>query len=192
VDFSHYSDQAMTMAVDLVNTLERVTGEDELSDLEGLVTFLATYENEWHGVDRYPDPTSVADLEEVRRLRERLRAVFEAQNRDVAAKTLNAILADTEATPRISTHLDHPHMHFEPLSGGVAKWLGAAAAMGLSTVLVENGLDRFGVCAANDCVDAYIDTSKNRSRRHCSTTCSNREHVAAHRKRTKAKSASKR
>ena len=40
MDFSHYSDQAMTMAVDLVNTLERVTGEDELSDLEGLVTFL--------------------------------------------------------------------------------------------------------------------------------------------------------
>ena len=192
MDFSHYSDQAMMMAVDLVNTLDRVNGEDDLSDLEGLATFLDTYEDEWHGVDRYPGSPSEADLEDVRRLRERLRAVFEAKNRDVAANTLNEILADTEATPRISTHLDNPHMHFEPLSGGVAKWLGAAAAMGLSTVLVENGLDRFGVCAANDCVDTYIDTSKNRSRRHCSATCSNREHVAAHRKRTKAKSVAKR
>jgi predicted RNA-binding Zn ribbon-like protein len=58
--------------------------------------------------------------------------------------------------------------------------------MGLSVVLIETGLDRFGTCASSTCDDVYVDTSRNRSRRHCSDTCSTRENVAAYRRRQRA------
>jgi predicted RNA-binding Zn ribbon-like protein len=62
-------------------------------------------------------------------------------------------------------------------------WLGAITGMGLASVIVEHGVDRFGVCGSAGCDDVYVDTSRNRSRRHCSNTCSTREAVAAYRKR---------
>ncbi len=183
MDFSHYTDNAVAMAEDLVNTLGLVDGADRLDHLDGLRELLARYEDEWHDADRHPGTPTAADLEEVRELRDRLRRVFEAETAEDAAHTLNRILADVVATPRVSLENAAPHLHFEPVEGRIAQWLGAAAAMGLATVLVHHGIERFGVCVAGDCVDAYVDTSKNRSRRHCSTTCSNREHVAAHRAR---------
>jgi len=192
VDFSHYSTSAVAMAEDLVKTLNPVDGNDRLDNLDGLHELLARYEDEWHDTDRHPGTPTATDLEEVRELRGQLRHVFEAETAKDAARILNGILTDVAATPRVSVHSGPPHLHFEPLEGGLAQWLGAAAAMGLATVLVHHGIERFGICVASDCVDAYVDTSKNRSRRHCSTTCSNREHVAAHRARqrehTQAKS----
>jgi predicted RNA-binding Zn ribbon-like protein len=83
----------------------------------------------------------------------------------------------------VSLHTGEPHLHFEPIGSSMSSWLGAVTAMGLAAVIVEDGVDRFGICGANDCEDVYVDTSKNRSRRHCSNTCSTREAVAAHRRR---------
>jgi predicted RNA-binding Zn ribbon-like protein len=55
--------------------------------------------------------------------------------------------------------------------------------MGLATVLIEHGVERFGVCNAGDCDDVFVDSSRNRSRLHCSSTCSTREAVASYRRR---------
>jgi predicted RNA-binding Zn ribbon-like protein len=74
-------------------------------------------------------------------------------------------------------------MHFEPVGSRMLDWLGAVTAMGLASVIVDHGVDRFGVCSARDCEDVFIDTSRNRSRKNCSSTCSTREAVAAYRKR---------
>ena len=186
MDFSHYSDNAVQMAVDLVNTVNRYGGDDELTSPDELRGFLDRYQSEWDRGDFAPEAITQSHVDAVRRLRRRLRVALEAETADEAAETLNGILVDVKATPRVSLHSEHPHMHFEPIKGGVAKWLGAATAMGLATVLVDHGIERFGTCAAAECVDSFIDTSRNRSRRHCSTTCANREHVAAHRRRAKA------
>jgi len=78
-----------------------------------------------------------------------------------------------------------PHLHFEPMDASPARWLGAVTAMGLSTVLIEDGLDRFGMCGSTTCDDVFVDTSRNKSRRHCSDTCTTRENVAAYRERLK-------
>lgn len=91
------------------------------------------------------------------------------------------------ATPRVSLHHGAaPHLHFEPGDAGPARWLGAITAMGLSIALIEGGYDRFGVCASATCEDVYVDTSRNRSRRHCSGSCTTRENVAAYRRRQKS------
>jgi len=174
------------MAVDLVNTRDPIDGTDELTNLQELDAFLAGYERDWHHEDWHPGTPTEKDLRAVRRLREQLRAVFEARDEKEASDLLNAILARVVAVPRISVHSAEPHLHFEPRTGGTAQWLAAATAMGLSIVLCDVGLDRFGSCSSHNCVDVFVDTSKNHSRRHCTTTCATRENVAAHRRRARA------
>ena len=183
VDFSHYSDDAVQMAVDLVNTEDVVAGTDSLDDVVGLLGFLDRYRAEWTEENFDASSLDTFDLRRVRQLRSRLRRVFESDTVDDAADTLNQILAEVVATPRVSLHSDHPHLHFEPVRSGVMRWLGASTAMGLATVLVDEGLDRLGTCNADDCDDAFVDVSRTRSRKHCSTTCSNRANVKAHRQR---------
>ena len=124
------------------------------------------------------------NLPEVRALRSRLREVFTATNERQAAASLNAVLQDVSATPRVSVHGKRPpHLHFEPEGGSPARWLGAVGAMGLTTALIEGGFERFGRCASTTCDDVFVDTSRNRSRLHCSDSCTTRESVAAYRRR---------
>lgn len=180
MDFSHYNDTPVQMAVDLVNTFDVVTSEEKLAAPVDVSTFIDGREGEccrpgWKPTDR--------DLHEVRALRSRLRAVFDSRDEEVAADILNEILTDVGAVPRISVHGDGPHLHFEAAGGSPARWLGAITAMGLSTALIEGGFDRFGTCDSATCDDAYVDTSRNKSRRNCSEKCTTRENVAAYRSR---------
>ena len=185
MNFSTYNDLAVQMTVDLVNTRDPIDGTDELTTVEDLNAFLAGYERDWHQEDWHPGNPTEKDLKAVRRLREQLRAVFATDDEREAANLLNTILAGAVAVPRISVHSASPHLHFEPRTSGTANWLAAATAMSLSVVLCDAGLERFGSCSSHDCVDVYVDTSKNRSRSRCSTTCATRENVAAYRERAR-------
>lgn len=178
MNFSHYSDRPVALAVDLVNT-SQIDG-DQISTPAELEAFLAEYQDLWAGV---ATPPKTADLGKVWKLRADLRRVLETTDESEASELINQILAEHGAAPRMSTHSGEPHLHFEPIGTSITSWLGAITAMGLATVIIENGVERFGVCGANNCEDVYIDTSRNRSRRHCSTTCSTREAVAAYRAR---------
>ena len=183
VQFSTYNDSAVRLAVDLVNTRDPIERIDELTSVEELESFLAAHETDRDGEGRPTGIPTDQDLRAVRRLREELRAVFESGDEGDAAALLNGILARVGAVPQISLHSESPHLHVEPRTGSTAGWLGAVTAMGLSVVLCEAGLDRFGSCSSHDCVDVFVDGSKNRSRRHCSGTCATRDNVAAYRER---------
>ena len=178
MDFSHYTDEPVDLSVSLMNTRGRST--DALETLSDLKSFLEPFRHMWSGVARAP---TSSDVEAVRNLREALRKVVESGDEKTAATRLNKILSEHEAQPRLSAHSGEPHLHFEPIGSDMASWLGATTAMGLASVIVEHGIERFGTCAANDCDDVYVDASRNRSRRHCSTTCATREAVSAYRKR---------
>ena len=180
MDFSHYSDGPVQTAVDLVNTYEDFGEIEHLGTPDDLVAFLGTHAEAF-------DPPEVAiserDVHEVRAIRARLRDVFEATGAERAASLLNELLVDVGATPRVSLHGEEPHLHFEPTGTTPARWLGAVTAMGLGVAIIEGGLDRLGVCDSSTCRDVFLDTSRNRSRRFCSDTCSTRENVAAYRAR---------
>lgn len=181
MDFSHYTTEPVELAVTFVNTDQRsIDGGDQIADLRALQTFLDQYEELWGGVAKLPRKS---ELEGINRLRAHLREVFTAPDPNAAARLINAILADHACTPRVSVHSGSPHMHIEPRDSSMTTWLGAVTAMGLASVLVDHGVDRFGVCAASDCEDVFVDTSRNRCRLNCSSTCSTREAVAAYRKR---------
>lgn len=178
MNFSHYSDRPVELAADLVNTRQR--DHDEIGDPDQLEAFLDGYREMWGEVAQPPQPS---ELSKIHALRDSLRAVFEAPDDAAAAERINVILNDHRAVPRVSLHTGDPHLHFEPLKGSITDWLGATTAMGLATVLIEHGVERFGVCNAGDCDDVFVDSSRNRSRLHCSTTCSTREAVASYRRR---------
>ncbi len=178
MDFSHYTDEPVDLSVALMNTAR--TSSDSLSSLASLREFLEGYRHMWEGVARQPKSS---ELECIRTLRTALREVIESPDEATASQRLNLILSEHDAQPRLSVHNGEAHFHFEPIDSDMCSWLGATTAMGLASVMVEHGMDRFGSCAANDCDDVYVDASRNRSRRHCSSTCSTREAVSAYRKR---------
>ena len=180
MDFSHYSDQPVQMAVDLVNTLEVVSGEEHLAATVDVTEFIRGHEGDWARPDW---EASERDLHEVRALRTRLRSVFDAEDEREAADVINSILSDAGSVPRLSLHGEGAHLHFETEDDGLARWLGTVTAMGLSVAMIEGGYERFGKCHSTTCDDVYVDISRNRSRRHCSDTCTTRENVAAHRAR---------
>jgi predicted RNA-binding Zn ribbon-like protein len=175
MNFSHYTDLPVRLAVDLVNTLQPVSGSDRLADLAALRAFLRE-----HGDDAR---VSRDDLERVRELRADLREVFAAAEPGRAAERINRLLERSGATPRVRAHDGVPHLHFEPAGAGLAERLGAATAMGLAIVLCDYGADRLGICASPSCRDAFVDMSKNRRKRYCTEVCAHRESVAAFRAR---------
>ncbi len=178
MDFSHYTTKPVELAVALINT--EGMNSDALAEPADLTVFLDEYRPIWEYVAKPPRKT---DLHAVRELRGALREVFESRDEDLAAGRVNVLLERYGATPRLSTHSGDPHFHFEPMDSSMVSWLGAVTAMGLASVIVENGVERFGVCCSGSCKDVYVDLSRNKSRRHCSNTCSTREAVAAYRKR---------
>lgn len=178
MDFSHYTEEPVELAVDLVNT-DEIDG-DEIGSVADLESFLDRFE----GL-RSPElqPPTDSDLKKLRALRGRLRQVFDASDEATAVAVLNSILESYSAIPRLSDHSGEPHLHFEPVGSTVAARVGAIAAMGLAGVVVEHGISRFGTCQASNCRDVFVDTTRNRSRVHCCGTCSTREAVAAYRRR---------
>lgn len=175
MDFDRYANTAGELAADLVNLL--VVSDTSHTATEHDVRVL---------LDDYDLDLDVAlgTLAGHRDLATQLRDVFVARELDTAVATLNELLADTPMAPRISTHGDRgPHLHVEPRDASTLLRLRANCLMGLAAVLCDGGRLRVGTCDAHDCDMVFVDTSRNARRRFCTTRCSTRHHVAAHRAR---------
>jgi predicted RNA-binding Zn ribbon-like protein len=109
-------------------------------------------------------------------------AAFSAKVRDVTE-----LLADSEPVPRLSDHGGGRwHLHVGSRTAGPAARLRAITSLGLALVLAEEGRERLGLCADQDCGAVFVDSSKNLSRRYCCEGCSNRANVRAYRARHRA------
>ena len=97
------------------------------------------------------------------------------------------MLAEARAVPRLVRHdaLDW-HIHAVDDDAPLADRILVETAMAMVDVIRADEMGRLGVCAADDCDGVVLDLSRNRSRRYCSTTCGNREAVAAYRARQRA------
>lgn len=58
--------------------------------------------------------------------------------------------------------------------------------MAMIDLIRMDELSRLAICADDRCEGLVLDLSRNRSRRYCSTTCANRNAVAAYRARRHA------
>jgi predicted RNA-binding Zn ribbon-like protein len=173
--FTHDTERSLTVAAALVNT-EQPDG-DELADVPALDRFVT----DW-GLTGMRRGDS-AELDQVRALRPRLRALWHADEDGVVA-AVNAMLREAGALPQLVTHDEFGyHLHATPPDVPLADRIMAEAAMAVADVVRCGQLERLRVCDAPDCDDVVVDVSKNRSRRYCGASCSNRVNVAAFRAR---------
>ena len=176
--FAHDTEVSLAAAADLVNTGRQPT--DELNTIAALDAFLVKW---GYTGSRKRDR---AELESVQALRPVLGRMWEL-GEDEAVKLVNGVLAEARALPYLVKHDEWDyHLHATPPHAPLADRLAVEASMAFVDVLRMKELDRLRICAADDCQDVHVDLSKNRSRRFCSTSCSNRTNVQAYRARKAA------
>ncbi len=115
-----------------------------------------------------------------------IRSVFDAVaagQTDAAVRLVNDMLATTGARPRLDRHDGEPwHLHFHGAEDSLVTGWAAGCATGLAVVLGgESRGRRLGVCSAPSCDRVFVDTSRNATRRFCSTACQNRVKAASFR-----------
>lgn len=175
--FTDDTEDALRAAVRLVNTAE---DPDTMTDAAGEEAFLAEFPYTGR-LDR-----DEAERAALRTLRPGLRAMLLAP-RDEMAEAVNEALASVTVTPRLARHgaMDW-HLHAIADDSPLADRILVETAMALVDVIRADEGSRISVCADENCQALALDLSRNRSKRYCSTTCANRNAVAAYRARRAA------
>ncbi|MFJ2831153.1 CGNR zinc finger domain-containing protein [Streptomyces sp. NPDC087263] len=179
---THDTRCALDAVVDLVNTApEDHTTDDGLANVAALADFVRKHEISDVGV------LSEYDLAAVHRVRDRFAGIFAAADPRFAAGLINELIAAAGTTPRLTDHDGYDwHVHYFAPGASIADHLAADCGMALAFFVVAGEQERLRRCEAPDCRRAFVDLSRNRSRRYCdSRTCGNRLHVAAYRARRK-------
>ncbi|MYT29096.1 CGNR zinc finger domain-containing protein [Streptomyces sp. MspMP-M5] len=179
---THDTRCALDAVVDLLNTApegDSPGAPDSLTDLATLAEFVRR--------NKVSDVGSLGpdDLAAVRAVRAHFAEVFAAGDDRTAAARLNTLVASAGTTPQLTDHDGYDwHVHYFAPGASVADHLAADGGMALAFILVAGERERLRRCEAPDCRHAFVDLSRNRSRRYCdSRTCGNRLHVAAYRAR---------
>ncbi|MEV6746597.1 CGNR zinc finger domain-containing protein [Streptomyces sp. WC2508] len=182
---------ALDTVVELVNTAPESEppegGQPESGRSDGLADIEALYDfarrHRISGVDELHDK----DLRAVRDVRTRFAEIFATDDARTAASLVNALVAAAGTTPQLSNHDGYDwHVHYFAPGASIADHLAADCGMALAFIVVAGEQERLRRCEAPDCRHAFVDLSRNRSRRYCSSrTCGNRLHVAAYRARRK-------
>jgi predicted RNA-binding Zn ribbon-like protein len=174
------------LAVDLVNTWDELADEPDL--IEGLRD--VRYWLGWHGLHEAAKRVRASDVERVRELRARFDRVFDAPGEAEAVTLLNELARDYGTPPQLEQANGAWRLRSWP---DEREGLPAAAAYGtagLLEALRDLGWERFGRCAGSPCRCAFVDRSRNRTRRYCSNLCADRVAQAQYRARKKARPAS--
>jgi predicted RNA-binding Zn ribbon-like protein len=166
------------LAATLVNTRSRSTDPAEklvgLEDLERLLTA---------SPDAAP-AVSERDLPAMRELRPALLAAFEAETVDTFAAAVNPLLARSAGGWQMVAGAGGDWALGPVAPQRAADWFGARAARGLAELVIAYGIERLHLCAADDCLRAVVDVSRNGARRYCSRTCANRTNMRRYRRLT--------
>lgn len=178
--FAPDTEWSLRSAVELVNSGEE---PDTLTTQEELET--------WWKAHRYTGrhDRDAAELAALRGIRGELRTLLTA-DRDRAAEIANAMLAEAQAVPQLVRHdeLDW-HIHAISSQAPLDRRVIVETAMAMVDLIRADELARLSVCADDGCEGLVLDLSRNRSRRFCSTRCSNRNAAAAYRARERSASA---
>lgn len=188
MNFDSYTSSVVLMSAELVNLL--TPGESAgraytppAGEEAGTSLATAFSRDWWAGRIRFSAEEAAAFAE----VAARLRAVFAAigaDDLDLAAETLNDLMAAWKSQPMLSRHNDEPwHLHFHRRGAPEVEAWASGMATGLAMVVGSEYADRLGVCSAPACDRVYVDTSRNGTKRFCSTTCQNRVKAAAFRAR---------
>jgi predicted RNA-binding Zn ribbon-like protein len=172
----------LDLAVLLVNTVDNLVSEpDRLHDLVWFRAALAQV-----GHTTLARQLRSADLSDLRRLREDLRAVFASTDERTVVTRLNSMLERAHAVPLLDASGAELRMSVGVGRRGVAA-LEARLPAALAAYVVEHGVDRLGTCAAEPCSCAFVDHTRGGTRRYCCTYCNDRAAARAYRRRQRTR-----
>jgi predicted RNA-binding Zn ribbon-like protein len=175
--FAPDTELSLRAAVELVNTAAEPDTLTSLDELE-----------RWWSAHRYTGrhDRDAAELDALRAIRPELRELLSA-DRDTAAALTNAMLERAQAVPQLVRHdeLDW-HIHAISSQAPLPDRVIVETAMAMVDLIRSDELSRLSTCADDGCDGLVLDLSRNRSRRFCSTRCSNRNAAAAYRARGRA------
>jgi predicted RNA-binding Zn ribbon-like protein len=187
VNFSSHMDAVVTVAVELVNALTPGQARGRAFEAPRDAALQAAVTGALRAGRSDTRAATPREAAEFARVAAELRAVFDAVaagRLDDAAATVNALLERTGARPHLDRHDGEPwHLHFHGADDSLVKGWAAGCATGLAVVLGSDLHGRLGICTGDRCDRVYVDTSKNGSRRFCSTACQNRVKAASFRAR---------
>jgi predicted RNA-binding Zn ribbon-like protein len=169
------------VAVDLVNTWDEL--EDEPDLIEG-VRDVRTW-LDWHGLHGAAERMRESDVERVRALRSRFDRVFDARSEAEAAELLNELAGEYATPPQLERVGRGWRLRSWPDERDGLGAVAAYATAGLLEAMRDLGWRRFGRCAGAPCRCAFVDRSRNRSRRYCCNLCADRVAQAHYRERRK-------
>lgn len=175
--FAPDTEWSLKAAVELANTAEPPDTLTTLDDLEC-----------WWTTHRYTGrhDRDTAELQALRAIRPRLRTLLTA-DRDAAARLTNEMLEQAQAVPQLVRHDDLDwHIHAISAQAPLPDRVIVETAMAMIDLIRTDELSRLSICADDGCHGLVLDLSRNRSRRFCSTRCSNRNAAAAYRARGRA------
>ena len=174
--FAHDTVAGLVLAADLANS-------GELTTVALIDRFLDTHALVPH------EPATPQDVAAVRRLRPRVRELWDPAGTELLAARVNDLLRDSDARPWLANHdpVYGWHLHITRPGAPIGDRVAANIGFAFADLVRLGEMARLRRCAAPDC-DAYlVDLSKNRSRMYCDTgNCGNRQHVAAYRARKAA------
>ncbi|SDI97303.1 CGNR zinc finger domain-containing protein [Nonomuraea jiangxiensis] len=172
------------VAIDLANTWDEWLDDPErLPDVAALHRFCAELNEPFRIGTPTAELPDLGDLEEVREVRERLRAMLacdppertRALARWVDELPLRALVQDSSGTPRLRLAAQD--------GTGLADRIAVRAVAELLDIAASGDWERLRLCAAGSCEDVFVDRSRPGRRQFCSTRCANRAHAAASRAR---------
>lgn len=174
-----HADVGLATAVELVNALAVAEAADAVAATRELLVVDPPSRDR---LTRQDVPAFVGLAGELRQVCEHL----DAGDVDAAAGRVNQLLARHSAHPHLAREDGRWQLHHHPADAEVVPMWTAITADALARLVADGQHDRIGRCSAPDCDRFYLDTTKNRSRRFCSTTCQNRVKAAAFRRRHRA------
>ena len=180
----------LDIAVELINTVYL------LADPPDRLTSTAVFQGILSGLGQEDVARALReeDLEALRALRERLRAVFLARTPEEATALLNALLREAAALPQLVPDVAGGLvLRVDAGLSGVAA-LAARLPMALAAQVAAHGIGRLGICGAAPCECVFVDRTRAGTRRYCCDGCNDRAAAAAYRRRKRpaARAATKR
>jgi predicted RNA-binding Zn ribbon-like protein len=159
-----------------LNTVDHERGPDALSDAAGLQAWA-------RGLGEPVGRTTRADAARARELREALRALLRSSRGEPVRGRLAAACS---AYPLRAGDPGAGETPLVPIGDGPRRAVGRVAAA-IAVARLGGTLDRVKLCPGDGCGWAFVDRSRNRSRRWCEMqSCGNQHKVRAYRDRHRA------
>jgi predicted RNA-binding Zn ribbon-like protein len=176
--FTSYSDAGVFVAIGLVNDLA-VTGRRGRDALDAISSILE-FDPPTH--DRLR-PRHVPGFVALAATLHDIVRWLDGGDLDAAAQRLNELLADHPANPHLAKENGQWQLHHHPATLDLVPMYTSICAEILARLVGTGASHRLGLCAEPACGRAYLDQSRNSSRRYCSLPCQNRAKTAAFRAR---------